>query len=205
MFSCLRARPSSFAAEIFFGRAPIFASFLSSLTLSAYLSVFKVCSEQLDAGEMFAIIVVLLFPTNESLSTWVNFDPRNGVCFLSKSRARMHSLSASRDLLISAPSIFVYLSVCIVSAPRSLPAKSMKLILLYSRPLCLRTICMMAWERELSALAPVAPLARSVIPMLRVDIIDSTSLTKTSVRFTILTCYFPSSLHCTAARSLSKS
>lgn len=159
---------------MFLGRAPIFASFFSSFTLSAYLNVFNVCSEQFEAGEMFAIIVVLLFPTNESLSTYVSFDPRNGVCFLSRSSARIHSLRARRDLLISAPSILVCLSVCMVSAPRSLPAKSMKLILLYSRPLCLRTIYMMAWERELSAFAPVAPLALSVIPMFKVSMIAST-------------------------------
>jgi hypothetical protein len=36
----------------------------------------------------------------------------------------MHSLSASNDLLISAPSIFVYLFVFMVSAPLSLPARS---------------------------------------------------------------------------------
>ena len=93
---------------------------------------------------MFAIMVVLLFPTKESLSTWVSFEPRNGVCFLSKSRARMHSFKARSDLLISAPSILVYLSVCMVSAPRSDPAKSMKLILLNSLSLCLSTICMIA-------------------------------------------------------------
>lgn len=93
---------------------------------------------------MLAIIVVLLLPTKESFSTWVSLDPRNGVCFLSKSKALIHSFRASKDLLISAPSIFVYLSVCIVSAPLSLPAKSMKLILLYKRPLCFNCICMMA-------------------------------------------------------------
>ena len=130
VFSCLLARPSSLAAVTFLGLAPMLPSFFNSFTLSAYLSVFNVCSEQFDAGEMLAIMVVLLFPINESLRTCVNLEPRNGVCFLSRSSARMHSLRAKRDLLISAPSIFVYLSVCIVSAPLSLPAKSMKLILL---------------------------------------------------------------------------
>ena len=158
MFSYLLARPSSFAALsafMFAVRGPRCASFLSSLTRSAYLRVLSVCSLQFDAGEMLAIMVVLLKPTKESFSTCVSLEPRKGVCFLSKSRARMHSLSARRDLLISAPSILVYLSVCIVSAPRSEPAKSMKLILLYSLSLCLSTICIIACERELSALAPV--------------------------------------------------
>jgi hypothetical protein len=44
-------------------------SFFNSLTRSAYLSVFNVCSQQLDAGEMLAIIVVLELPTNESFKT----------------------------------------------------------------------------------------------------------------------------------------
>lgn len=79
---------------------------------------------------MLAIMVVLLLPTKESLRTCVSLEPRKGVCFFSRSSALMHSFSAKSDLLISAPSIFVYLSVFIVSAPRSLPAKSMKLILL---------------------------------------------------------------------------
>ena len=61
------------------------------------------------AGEIFAIIVVLLVPVNESFKTWVNLLPLNGKCFLSRSNALIHSFSASKDLLISAPSIVVYL------------------------------------------------------------------------------------------------
>ena len=64
----------------------------------------SVCSQQEAAGDTLAIIVVFEFPVNESLSTWVSFEPLNGVCFFSKSRARMHSFSARSDLLISAPS-----------------------------------------------------------------------------------------------------
>jgi hypothetical protein len=44
-------------------------SFLSSFTLSAYLRVFKVCSQQELAGDTLAIMVVFEFPVNESLST----------------------------------------------------------------------------------------------------------------------------------------
>lgn len=55
----------------------------NSLTLSAYLRVFKVSSQHEDEGETFAIITVLQFPIKESLRTSVSFDPRNGVCFLS--------------------------------------------------------------------------------------------------------------------------
>lgn len=67
------------------------------------------CSQQLVAGETLAIIVVLLFPVNESFNTWVSLLPRKGVCFLSRSRALIHSFNASKDLFISAPSILVYL------------------------------------------------------------------------------------------------
>jgi hypothetical protein len=84
-------------------------SFLSSFTLSAYLRVFKVCSQQELAGDTLAIIVVFELPVNESLRTYVNFDPLKGKCFFSKSNALIHSLSANSDLLISAPSSLVCL------------------------------------------------------------------------------------------------
>ena len=104
--------------------------FLNSLTRSAYRKVFKVCSEQLKQGLIFAIIKVWQFPINESLNTKVNFDPRKGLCLFSKSKALMHSFKAKSDLFISAPSIFVFLFVSMVSTARSLPAKSIKDILL---------------------------------------------------------------------------
>ncbi len=44
-------------------------SFLSSLTLSAYLKELSVFSQQEAPGETFAIITVLQFPTNESFKT----------------------------------------------------------------------------------------------------------------------------------------
>mmetsp|Transcript_8531 Transcript_8531/g.17065 ORF Transcript_8531/g.17065 Transcript_8531/m.17065 type:complete len:333 (-) Transcript_8531:769-1767(-) len=102
-----------------------FASFFISFTRSAYRSVFNVCSQELELGEMFAIMTVrAFFPMNESLSTEVNFDPLKGTWPASISSARMHSFSASKLLLISAPSIRVCLSFSYVSAPRSLPARS---------------------------------------------------------------------------------
>lgn len=89
---------------------------------------------------------------NESRKTCVNFDARNGKWAPLRPRARIHSFNAKRDLLISAPSIPVEISVKKVwfffhindgdqtkneksnsrvwrfadevSAPRSLPAKS---------------------------------------------------------------------------------
>ena len=86
------------------------SSRLSSLTRSAYRSVFRVCSQQLNVGAMLATMTVLhLLPWNESLSTIVSLLPLNGLCFFDWSRALMHSLSASSDLLISAPSMRVSL------------------------------------------------------------------------------------------------
>lgn len=84
-------------------------------------------------------MTVLQLPVKESFKTRVSLLPLNGVCFLSWSRALIHSLRARRDLLISAPSnlkiwiclVLSYL-VCLfwstTSAPLSLPARSIKLI-----------------------------------------------------------------------------
>ena len=105
---------------------PLAPSLLSSLTLYAYLRVLSVCSQLPVAGETLAIITVRLSPMNESRRTSVSFDPRNGTCPDPRSSARMHSFSASKDLLISAPSMRVWRSFSEVSAPRSDPAKSMK-------------------------------------------------------------------------------
>ena len=84
------------------------------------------CSHEPVAGEMLAIITVRESPRNESLSTSVSLLPRNGTWLEPMSSARMHSLSARSDLLISAPSSRVWRSFWSVSAPRSLPARSMK-------------------------------------------------------------------------------
>lgn len=98
----------------------------SSLTRFAYRKVFRVCSHEFRPGDIIAIMHVLLFsPMNESRSTWVNLLTRNGKCVLCLPKARMHSFSANRDLLISAPSIRVCRLADDVSAPRSFPAKSM--------------------------------------------------------------------------------
>jgi hypothetical protein len=78
--------------------------FLSSLTRSAYLNVFNVCSEDELEGEKLPIITVLQLPTKESFRTKVSLLPLKGVWFLLRSKARIHSFKARRDLLISAPS-----------------------------------------------------------------------------------------------------
>jgi hypothetical protein len=106
--------------------------FLHSVRVSAskgkYLSVFIVFSDEEELGLTLQIITVLQKPTKESLSTIVNLLPLKGVCDFPWSKALMHSLRESKDLLISAPSILVCLFWSMWSAPRSFPAKSMKLI-----------------------------------------------------------------------------
>lgn len=106
--------------------ASLLLSIFNYLTRSAYLRVFKLYSALDVAGDKLAIINVLQFPTNESFNTKVNLDPLKGKCLFSISNALIHSFNAKRLLLISAPSSLVYLSLSYVSAPRSLPAKSMK-------------------------------------------------------------------------------
>lgn len=57
---------------VLLGGAPEFStppSFFNSFTLSAYLRVLRVCSQQERAGETLAIIVVLLLPVKESFKT----------------------------------------------------------------------------------------------------------------------------------------
>ena len=62
--------------SLLFDLSPVF---FISLTLSAYLSVFKVCSADNEDGEKLPIITVLQLPTNESLSTRVSLLPLKGV------------------------------------------------------------------------------------------------------------------------------
>ena len=78
------------------------------------------------AGDTVAIMAVRTSPMIESFRTSVNLLWRKGRWAASKSRARMHSFKASRLLLISEPSSLVRRSTSARSAPRSLPAKSMK-------------------------------------------------------------------------------
>ena len=62
-------------------------------------------------------------PNPNPASTCVSLEPRNGTCGCSAPNARMHSLSANRLLLISAPSCRVLASAACVSAPRSDPVR----------------------------------------------------------------------------------
>ena len=94
-----------------------YVGFLSSFTLSAYRSVFKVFSEHADEGDTFPIITVLQKPTNESFSTIVSFEPLKGVWPFPWSKALIHSFKESKDLFISAPSILVCFFISVWSAP----------------------------------------------------------------------------------------
>ncbi len=129
------------------------------------LSVFSVCSTSLLPGEIIAIIHTREFsPMNESRSTLVKVLPLNGTWASRLPSALMHSLSASSDLLISAPSILVMRSAELVSLPRSLPAKSMSEILPCSFfSLFFRMIWKTAWERDECWLADVAPFLLLVL------------------------------------------
>jgi len=137
---------------------------LSSLTLSAYLNVFNVCSELEELGEIFPIIIVLHFPINESFRTIVNLLPLKGLCLLAWSKALIHSFKANSDLLISAPSILVYLLLFTTSAPLSDPARSINDIF----PIVLFYIYnenyKIAWDLEEFIFAPVVPLTLNYEP-----------------------------------------
>lgn len=76
----------------------------------------------------------------------------------------MHYLRASKDLLISAPSIFVCLSWSIWSAPLSLPARSMKEILVKTFLPYFTVICKMACEREDSEFVAFCEVILKVLP-----------------------------------------
>ncbi len=155
------------------------------------------CSTEAMLGEMLAIMTVrACAPTKESLSTAVSLLPRNGTCLASLSSARMHSLSASRLLLISAPSSRVWRLLSYVSAPRSLPARSMNEIFptsLPSGPPALRAICMIECDREESALAAVLPVLRC-FPLSSMSCLSrSTLFTPNSLSPTTTTRFFASS------------
>mmetsp|Transcript_31488 Transcript_31488/g.66669 ORF Transcript_31488/g.66669 Transcript_31488/m.66669 type:complete len:205 (+) Transcript_31488:708-1322(+) len=77
--------------------------------------------------------------------------------------ARITSFNDNSDVLISAPSILVVRHACDVSAPRSLPARSMNVkrpcSLCLIRPISLRRLsCNTAWDLLLSAFAEVVPV-----------------------------------------------
>ena len=148
------------------------------------------------------IITVREFPMKESLRTSVNLLPLKGMWPWSLSKALIHSFNASKLLLISAPSNLVCLSLSVVSAPRSLPARSMKESLPTRRggfdwfPSAdfLIASWRIAWEREDSSFAPVVPVLLVALPLSISSTIASVSETLYSCKPTMHTCCLPSSL-----------
>lgn len=176
--------------------------FFNSFTLSAYLRVLRVCSDEELEGEKFPIITVLQLPTKESLSTNVNLLPLKGVWFLFKSNALIHSFKANRDLLISAPSNRVCLFWSLTSAPLSLPARSMKDNFPWHLLPSFREIYRIAWDLEESLLEELEailnliliPVTLEALPYSMTFMSCSTLLTLRSYRPTILTLPLASSL-----------
>mmetsp|Transcript_10195 Transcript_10195/g.39815 ORF Transcript_10195/g.39815 Transcript_10195/m.39815 type:complete len:202 (-) Transcript_10195:715-1320(-) len=200
----------------------------------AYLSVFSVCSAWPCPGETCARSTVLLFfPMNASLSTCVSLLPRNGtLCSPTKlgsaarappslppftphptDSARMHSLRASSDLLISAPSRLIRWSTSLpLSAPRSDPARSTSaslegVFLTPSSPgsFDLSVTWNTACERELVALPSVLLVFLHRIPRSTSLRTSSASSAVTSRRPTILVRPRASSRAWQGALSLSRS
>ena len=145
------------------------------------------------AGEILPIITVRHLPMKESLRTRVSLLPRKGRCFLAKSRALMHSFRANKLLLISAPSYLVLVLVFFTSPPRSLPAKSIKLIFpcFLPVPTFLRLISNIAWDLEELSFMPVLPTILDFRPLLinycRLSILGTIfSLSPTMLTFSFL-------------------
>jgi len=97
--------------------------------------VFNVWSVQYELGLTHAIIIILhdsALDVNESHSTIVSLEAQKGTwiefpafpALFFASKARIHSLRANKDLLISAPSNHHILLLLWVSYPLSDPAKS---------------------------------------------------------------------------------
>mmetsp|Transcript_20617 Transcript_20617/g.49926 ORF Transcript_20617/g.49926 Transcript_20617/m.49926 type:complete len:220 (-) Transcript_20617:681-1340(-) len=172
-----------------------FESLPMSFTRAAYRRVLTVSPHEAPEGEMLAIITVFPLPTNDSFRTCVSLLERNGVYpELGSVMERMHSLSASSDLLISAPSMRVFFSFSAVSEPFSDPARSMKDSWPWSLPLALRIdICRIACDRDDCSFIPVVEVLRLADPPSMASIMSSTQLTASSVRPARITFFLASS------------
>ena len=128
----------------------LFSNEFKVITLSAYQSELSVFSRWAFVGLILQNITAWHFPKKQSLRTYVSLLPLKGICLLPASIAHIHSFRARRDLLISAPSLYVYLEDNLTSLPRSLPAKSIKQILLISLRFSadIKEIYKIAWDQE---------------------------------------------------------
>lgn len=145
---------------------------------------------------MLPIIKVLQNPVNESLSTIVNLLPLKGVWCFPRSSALIHSLRASKLLLISAPSIFVCLFWSKVSAPLSHPAKSINANFPWVLLPALSSICKMACDLEESALVLFWLVILTAEPWATVAMNSPVWATFFIVRPTMFTFCLASSLAC---------
>lgn len=130
-----------------------------SLSLSAYLRVFKLWSADELPGETHAIMTIFeLSPLawKESRNIRVSFDALNGTWSALSSMALIHYFKASKLLLISAPSIRLWRLLLWVSWARYEPAKSTKSSFPTSSFPFFTKIWQIAWEREDVSLATVA-------------------------------------------------
>lgn len=141
----------------------------------------------------------------ESFSTMVSFEPLNGVWPLPWSNALIHYFKLSKDLLISAPSILVCLSMSMWSAPLSFPAKSIKEILPNNFLPSLSDICRMACDREESALAEFCDVTLSLLPWAKKSLNYSLEETLASYSPIILMLFLLSSRSFSYARLFSRS
>lgn len=98
------------------------------MTRSAYRNVLREWSAEEAPGETVAIMAVRASgAAKQSLRMSVSLLPRYGMCLeVPSPKARMHSLSANKLVLMSALSARRWALCDDVSLPRSLPAKSTK-------------------------------------------------------------------------------
>lgn len=158
------------------------------MSLLAYLRVLIVWSALELPGDMHAIMMILVlsaFIMKESRSTIVSFDALNGIwvseLFFFMSKLRMHSFSAKRLLLISAPSRRLYRLLLWQSAALSEPAKSTRNSLPISFPFpSLTWIWQIACERDEVSLDAVACVVLSEWANSIIEIISSSVSTNFS-------------------------
>ena len=130
---------------------------------SAYRSVLMVWSADDPPGDTVAIMVVRArLEVKQSLRIRVSLLALYGTCFELPPRARIHSLSASKEVLISELSVLLWRLCDLVSLPLSLPAKSTRLNFPLRDWVSLSrsTIWQMACDLELVSFASVAWVVR---------------------------------------------
>mmetsp|Transcript_114602 Transcript_114602/g.222546 ORF Transcript_114602/g.222546 Transcript_114602/m.222546 type:complete len:238 (-) Transcript_114602:196-909(-) len=148
--------------------------FLMFLALLAYFNVFSVSPKCTSAGEIHAIIKVLLLPPKESCSSRVSLESRYGTCerwSFGSPKAEITLPSASSPWLILTPSRKRSPTVPVFFA-RSEPARSAKRTLAVTtspelRIVCSSVIVKIAWDRELLSFMLVEAVVLNTAPFSR--------------------------------------